>query len=304
MNKKKVILLTGLAVVLLAIIAVVAVVMGNKDDVNQGNKGTQISPTATQTSGTSPTSAPSTGSTSNETTPTTSPATSKAPSTEKPSLHDGEVQIDPALSTDSFTNADLKTAIEFVSDYASASQKNIYFVSGQWSDGDKQPDLNLLKGVMAPYYDGSILNKIDSFKKSKPDTFAKDVLPYMFFFGDNGIVKPNKEICKDDSNTLCPTYFNVSNIDYKEKKGKGGNPILGVTFSTKSVIPLVMNEGNKEAFSIVKYNYNLNLTSSLDEKGKMTFKISDLNNKMSMSKVHIGVPPTDAKGLKTYENRK
>lgn len=300
MNKKKKILLAGLAVIVLAIIAVIAVVVGNKSNGSQDSKGAQTSPAVTQTS-----SSPSTGNkTSNETDRQSSPSAPKADSTKKPSLHNGEVTLDPNLSTDSFTNDDLRSAIEFVSDYASASQKNVYFVSGQWSDGGKQPDLNLLKDAMSPYYDRTILNKIDSFKKSKPDTFAKDVLPYMFFFGDNGIVKPNRAICKDGSKTPCPTYFNVDNIDYKEKKSKGGNPVLGVTFSTKSVIPLLTNEGNKEAFTIVTYDYNLDLTSAQNNKGSMNFKISALKNKMNLSKVHVGTPPTDAIGLKAYSNSK
>lgn len=200
-----------------------------------------------------------------------------------------------------FTEEDTKAALQVSYDYAETALTNRYFLSGQWSkDGF---NLSHLDATYGQYFNKELRAKINAWDDSNNGANLKseDLLPLVFYVADNGEVAPSKYCAFGNPGTdekvtttapegaiSCPiTGLTVSDMKYEEAKS-GETPAIKVAFTASTEIPVTITAGNKDAKTVITYEYILVLvqnTYQAESTNPQPFVISDYDIKVLASKV-------------------
>lgn len=200
-----------------------------------------------------------------------------------PQLKEGSVK-----ALDGFTEEEVEQAVQFGADYGRAALTNKYFVSGQFGDDGYQ--LEAVKAFAAQYYAKELVDEIDKAEGKTGSDYIDSIMPYVFYFNDNGIMSPHESCSITEGPTDETTGLEefgerddcfvkpveLSEMDYYATE-IDGEPAIRLDFEAEQTLRLTENETGKDTSVDVTYDYIIVLTKTMDEDMNSNFVISSFD---------------------------
>lgn len=208
-----------------------------------------------------------------------------------------QVKEESVVELEGFTKEEVTQAIQFGSDYARMALTNKYFIGGQFGDDGYKTES--VQAFASMYYAKDLVDELENAEDKKGEEYINTIMPYVFYFNDNGIMSPH-ESCSLDSGPIDETTgleelgerdqcfikpVELSEITYSPIKDDKGDNAIRLDFDAEQTMRLTENETGKDASVDVKYKYKLVLSQTMDDDSNTSFEIITYDTSYTLDNV-------------------